>query len=58
MAALADVRSATRGAIGYDDEERIANMNQIHDEKMAELDEYIELIGTTIVTDCTGQAFW
>lgn len=57
MAALADVRSATRGAIGYDDEERIANMNQIHDEKMAELDEYIELIGTTIVTDVGRESY-
>jgi len=51
MAALADVRSATRGAIGYEDEEMIEKMLGEHEENRLELQHYMEIIWDTIVTD-------
>ena len=51
MAALADVRSATRGAIGYETEEEIAHMVEQHDERVEELNAYIEEIEKSIVTE-------
>lgn len=39
MKELADVRSATRGAIGYDEQNRIDQMTKLHDEAVASLQE-------------------
>ena len=51
MAALADVRSGTRGAIGYEEQELIDKMVVTHDEKKEEVYHYLELIEESIVTD-------
>ena len=51
MSALADMRSATRGAIGYEEQNLINQMVSAHDEKKAELYEYLAVIDDTIVTD-------
>lgn len=50
MAALADVRSATRGAIGYQGDDEISQMIATHDAKKAELQEYLNIIDDSIVT--------
>ncbi|MGN0482726.1 MAG: methyl-accepting chemotaxis protein [Lachnospiraceae bacterium] len=57
MAALADVRSATRGAIGYDEKDLIDQMKQTHDEKMQEVDTYLKKIEGTIITDEGQKAY-
>ncbi|MBE5951356.1 MAG: HAMP domain-containing protein [Lachnospiraceae bacterium] len=57
MTALADVRSATRGAIGYEDEELIQKMIAEHDENVNELQHYMEIIWDTIVTDVGRESF-
>lgn len=57
MAALADVRSATRGAIGYDEDDQIAKMLEAHDEKVADLNGYLSDIESTIVTDAGRQSY-
>lgn len=51
MAALADMRSATRGAIGYEKQDRIDQMLDTHEEKKEELYYYLDLIEKSIVTD-------
>ena len=51
MTALADVRSATRGAIGYESQDQIDKMVAAHDEKKAEVYVHLEEIEKTIVTD-------
>ena len=51
MTALADVRSATRGAIGYESQDQIDKMVTAHNEKKAELYEHLAEIEKTIVTD-------
>ena len=51
MTALADVRSATRGAIGYESQDQIDKMVAAHDEKKAEVYAHLEEIEKTIVTD-------
>ena len=57
MKELADVRSATRGAIGYDDKNQIATMVETHDEAVANLKEYLVVIEGTIVTDVGQQSY-
>ena len=57
MAALADVRSATRGAIGYEEQELIDKMVATHDEKKEEVYEYVDMIGDTIVTDIGRESY-
>ena len=51
MASLADVRSATRGAIGYETQDTIDAMVEQHDAKKAEVYKYLEEIEKTIVTE-------
>ena len=51
MTALADVRSATRGAIGYETQNEIDLMVKAHDEKKAEVYVHLEEIEKSIVTD-------
>jgi len=51
MAALSDMQSTTRGAIGYEMQSFIDRMVKEHDESKAELEMYIEEIRKTIVTD-------
>lgn len=50
MAALADVRSATRGAIGYENQSEIDQMVETHDQKVAELKELLKPIETSVAT--------
>ncbi len=57
MAALADMRSATRGAIGYEDQEKVDKMLAAHDAKKAEFDEYLALIEASIVTDIGQESY-
>ena len=57
MKELADIRSATRGAIGYEDEEQIAAMITAHDEAVVKLKEYLVVIEGTIVTDVGQQSY-
>lgn len=40
MSALADIRSSTRGAIGYEDDATVAKLVAEHDKKKAELDAF------------------
>lgn len=47
MKELADVRSATRGAIGYDEQNRIDQMTKTHDEAVAALQECMPKIEET-----------
>ena len=51
MAALADVRSATRGAIGYETQEEIDLMVESHAKYKDEVYKYLEEIEKTIVTE-------
>ena len=48
MKELADVRSATRGAIGYDEQSRIDQMTKIHDELVVALQECMPEIEKTL----------
>ena len=48
MKELADVRSATRGAIGYDEQNRIDQMTKTHDEAVAALQECMPKIEETL----------
>lgn len=51
MAALADMRSATRGAIGYEEKDKIDKMLTAHAEKKEEFYHYLGLIEDSIVTE-------
>lgn len=57
MKELADIRSATRGAIGYEEEDQIAAMVESHDEAVEKLWDYLEIIEGTIVTDIGQQSY-
>ena len=57
MAALADMRSATRGAIGYEEQDKIDQMVAANAEKREELTYYMELIKDSIVTDIGQESF-
>ena len=48
MKELADVRSATRGAIGYDEQNRIDQMTKLHDEAVVALQECMPKIEETL----------
>lgn len=47
----AELRSATRGAIGYNTDSLISAMKTQHDEAITNFEEYLEKIKETIVTD-------
>ena len=51
MTALADVRSCTRGAIGYEKQAMIDRMVQEHDQRKMELEKYINDIRASVVTE-------
>ena len=57
MTELADIRSATRGAIGYTDAERIQDMVDLHDEAVANLQAKLPEIEATIVTKADSEDF-
>ena len=57
MTELADIRSATRGAIGYTDAERIQDMVDLHDEAVANLQAKLPEIKATIVTKAGSEDF-
>ncbi len=57
MAELADVRSAVRGAIGYETQEEIDQMVEQHDQAIELLEEQMLLIQSTNVTDKERKAF-
>lgn len=57
MAALADMRSATRGVIGYDDQEKIDKMKASNEENRQKLDEYLAIIEESIVTEIGQQDY-
>lgn len=57
MSALADIRSSTRGAIGYEDDALVEKILEEHDKKKAELDGYLDIIAGTIVTDVGRESF-
>lgn len=57
MEALSNIRSATRGAIGYEDMELIEQMVEQHDEAAAELEQEMAVIEGTIVTDAGQQSY-
>lgn len=57
MTELADIRSATRGAIGYTDAERIQDMVDLHDEAVANLQAKLPEIEATIVTKASREDF-
>ena len=57
MTELADIRSATRGAIGYTDAERIQDMVDLHDEAVANLQAKLPEIEATIVTKSGREDF-
>lgn len=51
MAAAADMRSATRGIVGYEDKSDVDEMLKDYEEKGTELGHYMEIITGTIVTE-------
>ena len=51
MTALADVRSATRGAIGYEEQYYIDEMVALHDEKVELMYTYLELVEKGVACD-------
>lgn len=57
MKELADVRSATRGAIGYDEADRVQKMVDAHDAAVAELKALLPEIEATIVTDVGQESY-
>ncbi len=57
MQELADVRSATRGSVGYDNAERIAQMVETHDQAVASLEEKMATIEETLASDEDRQAY-
>jgi len=57
MTALADVRSATRGAIGYEEQSLIDQMVATHDLKKQEVYQHVEIIEGTIVTDIGRKSY-
>ena len=57
MAALADVRSATRGTIGFDNQEEIDKLVETHDAKIEELNELLVPIEASIVTDAGQESY-
>lgn len=57
MQELADVRSATRGAIGYTEQSRVDQMVQTHDEAVVALKEQLPKIEETIITEAGRQEF-
>ena len=57
MKELADIRSATRGAIGYEDEAHIEAMTESHDKAVEKLKEYLVVIEGTIVTEVGQQSY-
>ncbi len=57
MAALADMRSATRGAIGYEEQDKIDMMVAANAEKREELYTYLDIIEDSIVTDIGQQSY-
>lgn len=57
MTSLADVRSATRGAIGYEEQYYIDEMVELHDEKLALVYKYIELVEETLATKEDEEAY-
>ena len=50
MIVFADARSAARGAVGYNDETLIANMQKSHDEKKQKFEDYWATVANTCVT--------
>ncbi len=50
MNEYAEVRSATRAIIGYDNEAEIAKVMEQHDQSMVEVEEYMNKISETIVS--------
>ncbi len=57
MMELADVRSNTRGAIGYSDPELIESLVKRHDEALANLNEYLPKIEQTCASDAEKEVF-
>lgn len=57
MTALADIRSATRGGIGYEDEALIERMVSLNAENREKLETYLNEISKTIVTDVGREEF-
>ncbi len=57
MSALSEVRSATRGAIGYEDEALVQQLIEAHAESKEELLAYVDAIGETIVTDVGRESY-
>lgn len=57
MAALADMRSATRGVIGYDDQEKIDKMKTSNEENRQKLEEYLSIIEESVVTEVGQQDY-
>ena len=57
MASLADVRSGTRGAIGYEEQSLIDSMVKQHDENVDEVYKYLELVEESVVTDIGRESY-
>lgn len=51
MTVFSEVRSTTRGAIGYDDPENIEQMKKTHAEKLEALNTYVADIESSVVTE-------
>ena len=57
MSELADIRSATRGAIGYETENYIKQMVDQHDQAVKNLEELLVPIEASVVTDVGRESF-
>lgn len=57
MQELADIRSATRGAIGYNTQDKINQMLTAHENAVSSLKSHLPVIEATIVTDIGQQSY-
>lgn len=57
MAALTEIRSSTRGAIGYESQAMIDKMVEAHDVSKKDLLDHVEEIGGTIVTEVGRKSY-
>lgn len=57
MIVFADLRSATRGIIGYDDETLISSLKETHDERKEVFEGYWETVADTTTTEAEKEAY-
>lgn len=57
MIVIAEMRSETRAAIGYDDDTLIATAKNAHDLTVGQLDTYINALEDDMITDADKEIY-